>query len=84
MIQWKPGEALAEDFAADPTSFVSRYESAIVARTEGLALPESWSERSKALDALFEAYVADAKSLCSVPNMKKPQKQEIVELVAGQ
>lgn len=84
VIQWKPGEALAEDFAADPTSFVSRYGSAIVARTEGLALPESWSERSAALDALFDTYVADAESIFGVPYMKKAEKQKILDLVAGQ
>ena len=43
----EPGESLAEEFAADPTSF-SLETFAIVARTEGLALPESWSERSAA------------------------------------
>ena len=70
VIQWKPGEALAEDFAADPTSFISRYGSAIVARTEGLALPESWSERAAEADRLMTKYVADTKAL--VGQMVKP------------
>ena len=83
VIQWKPGEALAEEFAAEPTSFISRNLSAIVARTEGLALPEAWSERSAALEFLLQKYEDDAKAFLVV-NISKKDRETVLGLIRGQ
>ena len=81
VIQWNRGESLAEEFAADPTAFISRNLSAIVARTEGLALPESWSERSAALELLLEKYADDGREFMEKVNAPKERTDAMVALL---
>ena len=83
VIQWNRGESLAEEFAADPTSFISRNLSAIVARTEGLALPESWSERSAALETLLQSYVDDGRQYLSAVQAPQAVSKELLDLISS-
>jgi|GEM_PF-5304126 len=83
VIQWKRGDAQAQEFADDPSSFVARKAANVVARTEGLALPESWSERSAELDRLLQKYADDAKPY--VDSVKDRRKREVLrDLISGQ
>lgn len=67
VIQWNPDDSRAQEMKKNPDQYLSMHSGKVLAKTEGMAQPQDWTERSQAIDRLMQEVVNDAAWINELP-----------------
>jgi hypothetical protein len=60
VIQWNADDSRAQEMRKNPDQFLSMHSGKVLAKTEGLALPQDWTERAQEIERLMQEVLKDA------------------------
>ncbi len=60
IIQWNSDDSRAQEMRKNPDQYLSMHSSKILAKTEGLAEPQEWTERAQEIASLMQEVLNDA------------------------